>query len=145
VASSAPIRQLHRDRAELAALLERYETIVRQLRADLSHLEEAIRALDPSTDMGAPIKLRRRTRMAPVIFETLRAAECGCTARELAMHVMVARGIDTGNRKLSGEITRRVSGLLRHYRKHGVLRSRQSAGTYSLRWEIVPAGDGGLC
>jgi hypothetical protein len=77
--------------------------------------------------------------MAPVIFETLRAAKCGCTARELAMHVMVARGIDTGNRKLLGEIARRVSGLLRHYRKHGVLRSRQPPGTYLLHWEIASA------
>jgi hypothetical protein len=141
VASAPVIRQLHRDRAEIAAQLERYEAIVRQLRADLIHLEEAIRALDPAADIGAPIKLRRRTRMAPVIFETLRAAGCGCTARELAMHVMVARGIDTGNRKLSGEITRRVSGLLRHYRKCGVLRSIPQAGVYSLRWEILP-GEG---
>src|ERR1043166_9580239 len=135
----ADIRQLHRDRAELAAQLERYEAVVRQLRADLTHLEVAIRALDPTADIGAPIKLRRRNRMAPVIFETLRAAECGCTARELAMHVMVAHGIDTGNRKLSGEITRRVSGLLRHYRNHGVLRSKLPTCMYSLRWEIVPS------
>ena len=136
--SSAPIRQLRRDRDELVAQLERYEAVVRQLRADLIHLEEAIRALDPAADMGAPIKLRRRTRMAPVIFETLRATERGCTARELAMHVMAARGIDTGNRKLSREITRRVSGLLRYFRKCGVLRSKLPAGTHALRWEIVP-------
>jgi hypothetical protein len=141
VASALVIRQLHRDRAEIADQLDRYEAIVRQLRADLIHLEEAIRALDPAADMGAPIKLRRRNRMAPVIFETLRAAECGCTARELAMHVMVARGIDTGNRKLLGEISRRVSGLLRHYRKCGVLRSRAMAGMYALRWEIVREAD----
>jgi hypothetical protein len=76
--------------------------------------------------------------MAPVIFETLRTAEGGCTARELAMHVMVARGIDTGNRKLLGEIAKRVSGLLRYYRKRGVVRSTLPGGTYSLRWEIVP-------
>jgi hypothetical protein len=135
------IRQLHRDRAEIADQLERSEAVVRQLRADLIHLEEAIRALDPAADMGAPVKLRRRNRMAPVIFETLRAAECGCTARELGMQVMVARGIDTGNRKLLGEIAKRVSGLLRHYRKRGVLRSTRPAGMYALRWEIVPGKD----
>jgi len=120
-------------------LLERYEAVTRQLRADLTHLEESIRALDPAADMAAPIKLRRRTRMAPVIFETLRAAKDGCTARELALHVMVARGIDTGNRKLSRELTRRVSGLLRYFRKCGVLRSKLPAGTHALRWEIAPA------
>ena len=140
MASSAPIRQLHRDRAEIAAQLERYEAVARQLRADLIHLEEAIRALDPAADMGAPIKLRRRTRMAPVIFETLRAAERGCTARELAMHVMVARGIDTGNRKLLSEVSRRVSGLLRYFRKRGWVRSIWSTGK-SLYWEIAPQDD----
>jgi hypothetical protein len=139
--SRSVIRQLHRDRAEIAAQLERYEAIVRQLRSDLVHLEEAIRALDPNADIGALVKLRRRNRMAPVIFETLRAAECGCTARELAMHVMVARGIDTGNRKLLGEIAKRVSGLLRYFRKCGLLRSTPVAGMYALRWEIVPGED----
>ena len=138
--SNAPIRQLYRDRAEIAAQLERYESIVRQLRTDLTHLEEAIRALDPAADVGAPIKLRRRNRMAPVIFETLRAAECGCTARELAMHVMAARGIDTGNRKLLGEVTKRVSGLLRYFRKRGWVRSIWSTGK-SLYWEIVREAD----
>jgi hypothetical protein len=140
VASKSDIRQLHRDRGEIAAQLERYETIARQLRADLIHLEEAIRALDPAADVAAPIRLRRRTRMAPVIFETLRTAEGGCTARELAMHVMVARGIDTGNRKLLGEIARRVSGLLRYLRKRGWVRSTWSTGK-SLYWEIVREDD----
>jgi hypothetical protein len=141
VASAPGIRQLHRDRAEIAAQLERYEAIVCQLRADLTHLEEAIGALDPAADMGAPIKLRRRNRMAPVIFETLRVAEGGCTARELAMHVMVARGIDTGNRKLLGEIAKRVSGLLRYFRKCGLVRSISVTGMYALRWEIVAGAD----
>ena len=59
-------------------------------------------------------------------------------ARELAMHVMVARGIHTGNRKLLGEIAKRVSGLLRYFRKCGLVRSRLPAGMQSLRWEIVP-------
>jgi hypothetical protein len=78
--------------------------------------------------------------MAPLIFQTLRSAERGCTARELAMHVMVARGIDTGNRKLLREITKRVSGLLRYFRKRGWVRSIWSTGK-SLYWEIVPQDD----
>jgi hypothetical protein len=80
--------------------------------------------------------------MAPVIFETLRAAESGCTVRELAMHFMVAQGIDAGNRKLLGEVTERVSSLLRHYRKCGVLRSTRSAAQ-QIYWEIINEdGDG---
>jgi hypothetical protein len=132
------IRAMQRSRAEIAAQLGRYEAIVRQLRIDLIHLDEAIRAIDPHVDTSAPgPRLRTHTGMAPVIFDTLRIAERGCTVRELAMHVMIERGIDTGNRKLLGELTERVSSLLRHYRKRGVLRSIRPAGKY-IYWEIVP-------
>jgi hypothetical protein len=61
--------------------------------------------------------------MAPVIFDALRLAERGCTVRELAMHVMVDHAMDADNCKLLGEVTERVSGLLRHYRKRGIVRS----------------------
>jgi hypothetical protein len=142
MASKGAIRAMQRSRAEIAGQLERYEAIVRQLRADLVHLDEAIRALDPDADtsIAAPTLPTRRGAMAPVIFDTLRIAERGCTVRELAMHVMIERDLDTGNRKLLGELTERVSGLLRHYRRRGVLRSIRSAGKY-IYWEIVPRDD----
>jgi hypothetical protein len=78
-------------RSEIAGQLERYEGIVRQLCADLVHLDEAIRALDPDADTSvpAPTLPTRRGAMAPVIFDTLRIAERGCTVRELAMHIMI--------------------------------------------------------
>jgi len=57
------------------------------------------------------------------------------------MHIMVARGIDTGNRKLLGEISKRVSGLLRYFRKRGFVRSKPVTGMYALRWEIVGHDD----
>jgi hypothetical protein len=78
--------------------------------------------------------------MAPVIFDALRLAERGCTVRELAMHVMIDCGIDADNRKLLGEVLERVSGLLRHYRKRGIVRSIRQGGKY-LYCEIVPGED----
>jgi hypothetical protein len=139
--SKGAIRAMQRSRVEIAGQLDRYETIARQLRIDLIHLDEAILALDPDADVRAPgPRLRTHAGMAPVIFETLRIAERGCTVRELAMHVMINRGIDTGNRKLLGELTERVSSLLRHYRKRGVLRSIRPAGRY-IYWEITPQDD----
>jgi hypothetical protein len=124
----------------MAAQLERYEAIVRRLKTDLVHLDQAIRAVDPDSNFGVPSRLRMHGKMVPVIFDTLRLAERGCTVRELAMHVMLDRGFDTDNRKLLGEITERVSGLLRHYRKRGIVRSTRSTGTH-LYWEIVPGED----
>jgi hypothetical protein len=94
--------------------------------------------LAPDGNAGAPGTLRTHSKMAPVILETLRIAE-RCTVRELAMHVMAARGIDIGNRKLLGEITERVSGLLRHYRRRGIVRSTWLDRRFY--WEIVPGAD----
>jgi hypothetical protein len=140
MAPSALLRRLWHDRAEIAAQLERYEAIIRQLKIDLVHLHQAIRAIDPNTNFGVPRRLRTHGKMAPVIFDTLRLAERGCTVGELALHVMVDLGIDADNRKLLGEITERVSALLRHYRKRGIVRSFQPGGKY-IYWEIVPGQD----
>src|ERR1043166_2808104 len=138
MASSDLLRRLWRDRAEMAAQIERYEAIVRRLKADLVHLDQAIRAIERDSNFGVPRLLRTHGKMAPVIFDALRLAERGCTTRELAMHVMADRGIDPGgNRKLLGEITERVSGLLRHYRKRGIVRSIRHDGK-PIYWEIVP-------
>jgi hypothetical protein len=124
----------------MAAQLERYEAIVRQLKIDLVHIDQAIRAVDPNTNFGVPGRLRTHGKMAPVIFDALRLAEHGCTTRELAMHVMADGGMDTGNRNLLGEVTKRVSDLLRHYRKRGIVRSTRTTGKY-VYWEIVPGED----
>jgi len=141
MASKATLNAFLRSRADVAAQLARYEGIARQLRADLVHIDEAIRTLDPHADLGEPLpKLRKHMAISPVIFDTLRIAERGCTVRELAMHVMIERGIDTGNRKLLSAVTRRVSSLLRHYRRRGVLRSIKAAGRY-IYWGIVPEHD----
>ena len=140
MASSALLRRLWNDRAEIAAQLERYEAIARRLKIDLVHVDQAIRAVDPNTNFGVPRRLRTHGRMAPVIFDALRLAERGCTVRELAMHVMIDHGIDPDNRKLLGEVTERVSGLLRHYRKRGIVRSIRQRGK-PIYWEIVPGQD----
>jgi hypothetical protein len=137
MASSALLRRLWRDRAEIAEQLDRYEAIVRRLKIDLVHMEQAIRAIEPDSKFGPLGRLRTHSKMAPVIFDTLRLAERGCTVRELAMHVMIERGIDINNRKLLGEVTERVSGLLRHYRKRGIVRSIRQDGKY-IYWEIAP-------
>jgi hypothetical protein len=139
MAPSALLRRLWHDRAEIAAQLERYEAIVRQLKIDLVHVHQAIRAIDPNTNFGVPRRLRTHGKMSPVIFDALRLAEHGCTVRELATHVMIDQGIEVGNRKLLGEITERVSGLLRHYRKRGIVRSLQRDG--KRYWEIAPGQD----
>src|SRR5712692_4754976 len=111
MASKATLNSFLRSRTDVAAQLERYEGIVRQLRADLVHIEEAIRLLDPDADVTAPAQTLpwRKGGMAPVIFDTLRIAERGCTVRELAMHVMIDRGLDTGNRLVLRQMTKRVA------------------------------------
>ena len=140
MAGSDLLRRLWRDRAEMGAQLERYEAIVRRLKTDLVHLDQAIRTIEPKSNFGVPRKLRTHGKMSPVIFDALRLAERGCTVRELAMHVVVDLGMDADNPKLLGEITERVSGLLRHYRKRGIVRSFQERGK-PIYWELVPGQD----
>jgi hypothetical protein len=109
-ASNTALNALIRSRADVAAQLERHEGIVRQLRIDLAELDAAILIIRPRCRLSkvVPTLPWRKGGMAPLIFDTLRIA--GCSVRELAMHVMIDRGMDTGNRtalRLMTEASRR--------------------------------------
>jgi hypothetical protein len=119
IALNALIRKL----AELAGELERDEAAVRQLKVDLAHLEATILMLGPDTDLAAlkpkrlwPAHEAGKGDMAHVPFATLRVAERPCSTKELAMHVMAERGMDTANRAVVKMITSRVASCLRPFR-----------------------------
>lgn len=138
------LHSLIRKRAELAGDLERSETAVRQLKIDLAHIDATILLFDPSTDL-AKIKPKplpaylgaNKGGVAHIIFGLLRTAGRPCTAREIALHVMAERGIDTKDKKLTDMMAARTASTLRHYRDRGLLRAVRTHGEY-IRWEIVP-------
>src|SRR5258708_38324227 len=95
------IKHLKAKRAESAAALEKNLEAARQVRADLEHVEGAIRLLDPDAEaVKAKSKAlalavsSEKGQFASIMFEKLRAAPGPCTAREIADHAMEDRGMD---------------------------------------------------
>ena len=114
--SDIALNALIRKRAELAGELERHEAAARQLKVDLTHLEATILMLGPDTDLAAikPKRLRPpqeagKGDMAHIVFATLRVAERPCSTKELAMHVMAERGMDTADKATVRMMMTRVS------------------------------------
>jgi len=132
-----------RKRAELAGELERHEATVRQLQIDLANVEATIRLFSPGIDVTTikpkplpPPFEAGKGEMAHILFATLRTAQRACLTKELSLHVMAARHLDTTDNRLVRLIEDRVAGCLKHYRKTGLIRSIKTAGEY-IRWEIA--------
>jgi hypothetical protein len=131
-------------RAFLSGELERAETAVRQMRADLDHLDATIRLFDPNADI-AKIKPKPlpaflaadKGGSAHVVFGLLRTVGRPVTTKEVATHLMVERGMDTANAKLFRLMCSRTNSTLRHYRSRKLLRSVKQSGEY-VRWELAP-------
>src|SRR5712691_1920729 len=146
MAADIALNALIRKRAELAGELERHESTVRQLRIDLDSLDATIRLFNPEVDVTRIEPKRLRAQAADkggfgyVIFAVLRSAGRPCTAREIALHAMAQRGMNTANQRAVKSMTVRACASLRHYRKRGLLRSIYKAGEY-LQWEIVAEDD----
>ena len=144
------LHSLIRKRAELAGDLERHEAAVRQFKIDLEHIDATILLFEPSTDLTKikpkplPAHLgANKGGVAHIIFGLLRTDERPCTAREIVLHVMAERGIDTKNKKLTDMMVARTASTLRHYRDRGLLRTIRSQGEYD-RWEITPTKNDGV-
>jgi hypothetical protein len=141
--STYALNSLIRKRAELAGDLERHESSVRQLKIDLANLDATILLFDPNTDLGKikpkPLPAHmgaNKGGVAHIVFGLLRTAERPCTVREVALHVMAERGMDTTNVRLMATMVARMASTLRHYRKRGLLRSFRVHGEYD-RWAVA--------
>jgi hypothetical protein len=72
-----------------------------------------------------------------IVLGALRDAKRPCSARELALHVMAAQGMDVADKRLVKSMTGRISArLVRHYRAEGLVRSVRGQGNL-LAWEIA--------
>src|SRR6202035_629605 len=105
--SDPTLNALIRKRAEIAGELERHEATARQLRVDLAGLDATIRLFDPDSDpqriKPKPFRVQPaggKGQLGYLIFSTLRAAARPCTAQEIALHIMAARGLDTAKKRL---------------------------------------------
>ena len=134
-------------RAELARDIGIHETAASRLRVELDHLDATIRLFDPKADISAikpkaipPFMGAQRGANAHAVFALLRTAGRPCTTREITLHVMASRGLDTADTGLVTLMGRRVSTALRHYRQLKVLQSSKAFGE-NVKWQIADASE----
>jgi hypothetical protein len=136
------ISALTRKRAELAGAVEAIAAHLAQLRADLAHLDAAIRIMCPDAEpeLIRPRKPSRkgcdwfgRQELPRLALETLRAAEQPLSCAELALIVMERKGLPADAMAL-----RRVAGMVKGalHRRQGRMVERVGNGR-DVRWRVA--------
>ena len=131
IATSALIRK----RAELAGEVEALDARLAQLRADLVHLDAAIRIMCPDAEpeLIRPRKPSRkgcdwfgRQELPRLVLESLRDAEQPLSCLQLARAVMARKGMDAGD----GTALRRIAGMVKGvlHRQEGRTVEREGNG-----------------
>jgi hypothetical protein len=140
------IAGLAEKRAEIAGKIAHTRAELRQLIIDLDHVDAAIRLFDPAYDVESirpksyPAgHVTYRGELVRVVLSLLREASGPLTTRDVALHIMVERGMNTADDATVKVMTRRAGALLRHYRERGSVRSLKdpTRAQFDL-WEIAP-------
>jgi hypothetical protein len=132
-------------RAEIGGRIAQARATLRQLIIDLDHVDAAIRLFDPNYDVvGIKPKsypaghVTYRGELVKIVLDLLREAPGPMTTREVGVHIMVERGLNTADDMIVKTYTRRAGALLRHYRERGSVRSIKDprGGQFDL-WEVA--------
>jgi hypothetical protein len=134
---------LIRKRAEIAGQLEHAQSRVRQLIIDVDNLDATIRLFAPDMDLdeikSRPIPPRHAAfqgEISRLILDALRESSLPLTTRDVAVHVMQARSLNTADPRLRRTMVTRVGKALRHARVKGTVRSEEGRGG-NLRWALA--------
>ncbi|MBC8051010.1 MAG: hypothetical protein H7X92_12825, partial [Chitinophagales bacterium] len=98
------VTTLRSKREEIIASIKLYEDRIKQARADLSHIAASIKIFEASGETGDMpryvdvYRLYRRGEQMALCKEAL--ATGPKSTREMALHVMEAKGLDTGDNVL---------------------------------------------
>ncbi len=117
------VTTLRSKRDEIAASIRLYERQLGQARADLAHVTAAIRIFEASGDAadmaryGDTPRLFKRGEPVALCKEAL--AKGPMTTRELAQHVMKAKGLDVGDKVLAKGIGSSLIHALRMQKQRG--------------------------
>jgi hypothetical protein len=112
------VTTLRRKRDEIAASIKMYERQIGQARADLGHVTAAIRIFEASGDTKGMARyvdthrLFKRGEPMALCREAL-AAQGPMTTRDLALHIMKAKGLDTADKVMARGISARIIHMLR--------------------------------
>src|SRR5207237_10120408 len=117
------VTTLRRKRDEIAASIRLYEQQLAQARADLAHVTAAIRIFEASGDpkgMARYVDTHRLfKRGEPIALCKVALTKGPMTTRELAQHVMAAKGLDIGDKVLTKGIGLQLIHALRMQNKRG--------------------------
>jgi hypothetical protein len=130
-------------RAEIAGELARIHETVAQMVRDLEHLDATIKLIAPDYEPEgiAPKMFRppddwsKRGQMSRMILSILRVAKEPMTTREIAMKMILERGLAT-DRNLLLLMSKRVGSALRDMREKGRAASDGAGGMYQT-WSLV--------
>lgn len=129
------IKTLSDKRADLVRQIEEHQAAQCQLELDIESIDAAMRLFgSPGKSLEATYP-RYRKEVARLVLSTLRDAERPMTTLEVAERLIIARQADLSDDNLVKTTQRRVAGCLRHYRRRGVLVSRENIRG-RLEWSI---------
>ncbi len=133
------VTTLKAKREEIVHSIRLYEDKIKQARADLAHITAAIKIFEasgPAEDMPRYVdtyRLYSRGEQMKLCFEALSSGPK--TTRELALHVMKAKGFDLGDKVLAkGVAARLIHSLRMHETRKRILRDGKK-GT-ALVWKL---------
>jgi hypothetical protein len=119
------VTTLRSKKAEIVASIAQYEKRLAQARADLSHVNACIALFDASGEPSAvqpyvdTHRLFARGELMHLCKEAL--ASGPKTTKELALHAMAAKGLDTGDKVLAHAMASRMIHALRQQWRRGLL------------------------
>ena len=134
---------LSRERARLAGEIEAQAATLSQLRADLVHLDAAIRTMSPDADPEAirPKKPNRkgcdwfgRGELARMVLDVLREAQGPLSSMEIARAVLIAKGMEPGDVAALRRVEAMVRTGLRRRKDRAVERAGEGCGA---GWRIT--------
>jgi hypothetical protein len=139
------VSRLISKRAELAGMIVHLEQELDQCRADLTHIDGALRVLrsdlDPETI--SPRRVYTRTRyfgrneLSRLCMDTLRqAADAPLTAEEITIRIMTAKGLDVRDARLRAAIRVQAGSVLKRLHRQKI--AGPSGKGVGAIWQLLP-------
>jgi hypothetical protein len=129
MAESHVVSALVNKRAEIAGMIARTEQQLGQFRADLVHLDAALRLFAPGLEPKTiPAKKIRQAdlwfaqgELSRRVLDALRRAGEPIRAPDLVRAVMIDKGLDPGDRPSFARVQWKIRDTLKHLNKRGLL------------------------
>ena len=131
-------------RPEIGGQIEALQIELREAMIALDNVDSVIRLFDPSYAVETirpkalpPVYKAFRGDLIHMVLSLLRKSKGPLSTKQIALHVMVERGVDTTDKGNFDLFRKRVGSMLRHHRGKGLLRSIPGGDGQFMLWEIA--------